>query len=295
MPLECSGLVIMSRHPIAHVQFRPFTRRGYLLNFDGEVFARKGLASARILFHDLTVDVFTSHFASYRDDPRTNGLVRRRQTLETVAAVAASDADTEFVCNVLVAADHFLVARLKEVCERQLVQLLTLKNAAEMLQFASDYGAGQLARSAMQFLSQNVAAALESRILCSLSDDNVERLTEYYRDSVPGMSKRVIRCGAKSLPNFEVSDAAADSDMTAEDILSEETSIAAGECTAATTAASMSNPGSGGKRRNRRNSSGERRKRSESGSSVMSDSSVKSGGSNSSGTGTLIRFRLEID
>ena len=93
MPLECSGLVIMSRHPIAHVQFRPFTRRGYLLNFDGEVFARKGLASARILFHDLTVDVFTSHFASYRDDPRTNGLVRRRQTLETVAAVAASDAD----------------------------------------------------------------------------------------------------------------------------------------------------------------------------------------------------------
>ena len=93
MPLECSGLVIMSRHPIAHVRFRPFTRRGYLLNFDGEVFARKGLASARILFHDLTVDVFTSHLASYRDDPRTNGLVRRRQTLETVAAVAASDAD----------------------------------------------------------------------------------------------------------------------------------------------------------------------------------------------------------
>ena len=93
MPLECSGLVIMSRHPIAHVQFRPFTRRGYLLNFDGEIFARKGLASARILFHDLTVDVFTSHFASYRDDPRTNGLVRRRQTLETVAAIAASDAD----------------------------------------------------------------------------------------------------------------------------------------------------------------------------------------------------------
>ena len=211
------------------------------------------------------------------------------------AAVSASDADTEFVCNVLVAADQFLIARLVELCERQLVQQLTLKNAAEVLQFAFDFGAKQLARSAMQFLSQNMAAALESRILCSLSDDNVERLTEYYRDSVPGMSKRVIRCGAKSLPNFEVSDAAADSDMTAEDILSEETLIAAGECTAATTAASMSNPGFGGKRRNRRNSSGERRKRSESGSSVMSDSSVKSGGSNSSGTGTLIRFRLEVD
>ena len=95
MPLECSGLVIMSRHPIQYVQFQPFTKRGYLLNFDGEVFARKGLASARILFHDFTVDVFTSHLASYRDDPKTNGAVRRRQTLETAAAIAHSDADVK--------------------------------------------------------------------------------------------------------------------------------------------------------------------------------------------------------
>ena len=95
MPIECSGLVIMSRHPIPYVQFQPFTKRGYLLNFDGEIFARKGLASARILFHDLTVDVFTSHFASYRDDPKTNGVVRRLQTLETAAAIAHSDADVK--------------------------------------------------------------------------------------------------------------------------------------------------------------------------------------------------------
>ena len=78
-----------------YVQFQPFTRRGYLLNFDGEIFARKGLASARILFHDLTVDVFTSHFASYRDDPRTNSVVRRLQTLETAEAIALSDADAK--------------------------------------------------------------------------------------------------------------------------------------------------------------------------------------------------------
>ena len=95
MPIECSGLVIMSRHPIAYVQFQPFTKRGYLLNFDGEIFARKGLASARILFHDLTVDVFTSHFASYRDDPKTNSIVRRLQTLETATAIRHSDADVK--------------------------------------------------------------------------------------------------------------------------------------------------------------------------------------------------------
>ena len=206
------------------------------------------------------------------------------------AAVSTSDADTEFVCNVLVAADQFLIPRLVELCERQLVQLLTLKSAAEMLQFAFDYGAKQLARSTMQFLSQNMAAALESRILCALSDDNVERLTEYYRASVPGMARRRMRCGAKSLPSFEMSDA--DCGITAEDILSEELSIAAEECAAAKTSAAKSNLGSAGKRRNRRNSSGDgrRRKRSDSGSSVKSDSSVKSGGS--SGTGTLIRLTM---
>lgn len=95
MPIECSGLVIMSRHPIQYTQFQPFTKRGYLLNFDGEIFARKGLASARILFHDLTVDVFTSHLASYRDDPKTNGVVRRLQTLETATAILHSDADVK--------------------------------------------------------------------------------------------------------------------------------------------------------------------------------------------------------
>ena len=83
MPIECSGLVIMSRHPIAYVQFQPFTKRGYLLNFDGEIFARKGLASARILFHDLTVDVFTSHFASYRDDPRTE-IARLNRLIDSI-------------------------------------------------------------------------------------------------------------------------------------------------------------------------------------------------------------------
>ena len=217
------------------------------------------------------------------------------------AAVAASDADTEFVCNVLVAADHFLVARLKEVCERQLVQLLTLKNAAEMLQFASDYGAGQLARSAMQFLSQNVAAALEARILPALSDEVMERLTAYYRRSVPGMAARALRCAtAKSLPSFEAADAARE--ISAEAVLlEEEAAAAAQERAAVATAAAASNPGagggaSGGKRRNRRNSSGERRRRrrSDSGSSVKSDSSARSGESNGEAGKDSTQLRTNI-
>jgi endonuclease/exonuclease/phosphatase family metal-dependent hydrolase len=92
-PHECSGLVVLSRHPIEYVEFLPFVDRGSVMNFDGEVFARKGLASARIRWHDLTVDVFTSHFASYRDDPNTNLQVRQSQTLQTLNAIIHSDAD----------------------------------------------------------------------------------------------------------------------------------------------------------------------------------------------------------
>ena len=85
--MEAPSPIQTSPPPLQYVQFQPFTRRGYLLNFDGEIFARKGLASARIRFHDLTVDVFTSHFASYRDDPRTNGVVRRLQGPDSIALI----------------------------------------------------------------------------------------------------------------------------------------------------------------------------------------------------------------
>ncbi len=93
VPYLCSGLVVLSRHPIQYVEFTPFVRRGSVLNFDGEIFARKGLAMARILWHDLTVDVFTSHFVSYRDDPMSNLAVRQAQTQQTVRAIIHSDAD----------------------------------------------------------------------------------------------------------------------------------------------------------------------------------------------------------
>lgn len=82
--------------------------------------------------------------------------------------------EPEFVCNVLVVADQLLVTRLCEICEDVLVGLLTLKNAADLLEFACTYNAKQLKVSAMQFICLNLAAILENGLVF------IDLLTFYY-------------------------------------------------------------------------------------------------------------------
>ena len=43
----------------------PFTHRGNFWRFDGEIFVRKGVGVARILWNEKTIDVFTTHMVSY--------------------------------------------------------------------------------------------------------------------------------------------------------------------------------------------------------------------------------------
>uniref|UniRef100_A0A8C5ED32 BTB domain-containing protein n=1 Tax=Gouania willdenowi TaxID=441366 RepID=A0A8C5ED32_GOUWI len=66
--------------------------------------------------------------------------------------------NVEFVCNVLVVADQLLITRLKEICEVVITENLTLKNAAELLEFATMYNAEQLKLSCFQFIVLNLAA-----------------------------------------------------------------------------------------------------------------------------------------
>ncbi|XP_066558364.1 inhibitor of Bruton tyrosine kinase [Amia ocellicauda] len=98
----------------------------------------------------------------------------------------------EFVCNVLVVADQLLIARLKEMCEVAITEKLTLKNAAELLEFASMYNADQLKLSCLQFIVLNMAALLESRALDVLSDEVLLDLSAAYRRMIPAMQKRLI-------------------------------------------------------------------------------------------------------
>lgn len=98
--------------------------------------------------------------------------------------------DVEFLCNVLIIADQFLISRLREICEVAIVGMLTLKNAGELLEFAVNYNSDQLKVTAMQFISLNLAAMLESGSLLSVSSDVLEDLSEYYRQFIPRMSCR---------------------------------------------------------------------------------------------------------
>jgi len=96
LPLGCSGLTILSRHPLQQVEFTPFSVRGSFWSFDGEIFVQKGLGRARILWgpDKLSIDLFTTHLVSYTNNPnRDNNLIRYRQTLETIRLIDKTDAD----------------------------------------------------------------------------------------------------------------------------------------------------------------------------------------------------------
>lgn len=100
--------------------------------------------------------------------------------------------NVELVCNVLVVADQLLITRLKEICEVAITENLTLKNAAELLEFSTVYNADQLKVSCLQFIVLNMAALLESRALEVLSDDVLLDLTAAYRRMIPAMQRRLI-------------------------------------------------------------------------------------------------------
>lgn len=94
LPFGCSGLAILSRHPIEKVEFRPFSYRGSFWNFDGEIFVSKGVARARVRWEGLSVDVFTTHMVSYTNNPNSdNSHYRFLQSVETARYVSQSDAD----------------------------------------------------------------------------------------------------------------------------------------------------------------------------------------------------------
>uniref|UniRef100_A0A8D0GK01 BTB domain-containing protein n=1 Tax=Sphenodon punctatus TaxID=8508 RepID=A0A8D0GK01_SPHPU len=100
--------------------------------------------------------------------------------------------NVEFICNVLVVADQLLISRLKEICEVAITEKLTLKNAAELLQFSATYNSEQLKQSCLQFIGLNMAALLEARTLDVLSDEVLKDLSVSYKKMVPAMVRRMI-------------------------------------------------------------------------------------------------------
>ncbi|KAF6114169.1 inhibitor of Bruton tyrosine kinase [Phyllostomus discolor] len=70
--------------------------------------------------------------------------------------------------------------------------LVTLKNAAMLLEFAAMYNAEQLKLSCLQFIGLNMAALLEARSLDVLSVGVLKDLSVFYQKMIPAMARRVI-------------------------------------------------------------------------------------------------------
>ena len=98
LPLGCSGLTILSRHPLSEINFTPFKVRGKFLKLDGELLVQKGLGRARIIWgpDEIPIDLFTTHMVSYTSNPnRDNTKIRYMQMLETVNLINKSNAEVK--------------------------------------------------------------------------------------------------------------------------------------------------------------------------------------------------------
>uniref|UniRef100_A0A3Q0QZL9 Inhibitor of Bruton tyrosine kinase n=1 Tax=Amphilophus citrinellus TaxID=61819 RepID=A0A3Q0QZL9_AMPCI len=163
---------------------------------------------AYVSFHVFTLVCHsTEYFNSMLGNPWIEATSCSALEMPTSSEILQS-LNVEFVCNVLVVADQLLITRLKEMCEVAITENLTLKNAAELLEFATMYNAEQLKLSCLQFMVLNMAALLESKALDILSDEVLVELSAAYRKMIPAMQKRVITPypGAPDLSLYEDED-----------------------------------------------------------------------------------------
>lgn len=92
----------------------------------------------------------------------------------------------------LIVADQLFIGRLREMCEVVLANLITLRNCAELCQFAHTYNALQLKQCCIEFISLNLCSVLESKSLDPLEHILLEDITKYYSKFNPIMSSRII-------------------------------------------------------------------------------------------------------
>ncbi|CAK1552996.1 unnamed protein product [Leptosia nina] len=98
----------------------------------------------------------------------------------------------DFICSMLIVSDQLFIGRLREMCEVALANLVTMKNCAELCQFAHTYNAMQLKQYCMEYISLNIANILEIRALDHLEEELLEDISKYYCKFNPIMSSRVI-------------------------------------------------------------------------------------------------------
>ncbi|KAG1714116.1 Inhibitor of Bruton tyrosine kinase [Nymphon striatum] len=88
-----------------------------------------------------------------------------------------------FLCNLLAAADQFLLSTLKNRCEQALIKgFVTMRSVSELLKFARMYGADYLSKYCMKFICFNLPMMLEQKTLDNLDDDVMDEISLQYKE-----------------------------------------------------------------------------------------------------------------
>lgn len=98
----------------------------------------------------------------------------------------------EQLCQILVLSDQLLIERLKQICEFHIANLVTFRDASELLQFSHTYNADQLKAFVEQFICRNMATFLEGHLLDYLDNQLLADLSKSYRRLLDCMSYRMI-------------------------------------------------------------------------------------------------------
>ncbi|XP_050296908.1 inhibitor of Bruton tyrosine kinase [Anthonomus grandis grandis] len=92
-----------------------------------------------------------------------------------------NEKDTDQLFKIIILADQFFVTRLKDQCENILSNLLTIKNAIQLLTFADAYHADSLKETCFDFIQKNMTSFLELKLLEDLECELLKELSQVYQ------------------------------------------------------------------------------------------------------------------
>lgn len=146
-----------------------------------------------------------SNFILFQNDITEVNLPFPKKTVELLLdflytdSLPMMDIDIDNLLKLLILADQFFVAKLKQLCETLLSDKLSFRHTVEILSFAHLYNANQLKRCCIKFITLNMQAFLDMGYLTDLPGDILEEVSSAYFNE-KDLSYRVITpyCNAVS-------------------------------------------------------------------------------------------------
>lgn len=86
-----------------------------------------------------------------------------------------------FIYNMIVICDQYFINRLRNIFELLVIERISIKKCAEMLEFACDYNCKMLTKVCLDFMVLNMARLLEHRTLDGLNGDMLQLVCRHYQ------------------------------------------------------------------------------------------------------------------